>query len=266
MGGATQAAVVPQERTGVSEAVATRGVVILAATSAIARAIANELAAREYGLILAARDLEEAEAIAQDLRVRHEAAVHAMEWDAANFDSHPKFVEACVERFAGALEGVVMVSGFQEDQKLAESDWAASKRSIDVNFTGAISVLNRFANRLEGQGRGFIVGISSVAGDRGRQSNYLYGAAKAGFTAYLEGLRNRLFHVGVHVLTVKPGFVVTKATYGEVPFAADPKDVGRAIVRALEKRRNVIYVPWFWRYIMLIIRLVPEAIFKRLKM
>lgn len=266
MGGATQTAVVAQERAGVPDAVLTRGVVILAATSAIARAMANEFAARDYALILAARDMEDAEAIAQDLRVRHEAVVNAMHWDAADFDSHADFVEQCLERLGGKLEGVVMVSGFQEDQKRAESDWESSKRSIDVNLTGAISVLNRFANRLEGQGRGFIIGISSVAGDRGRQSNYMYGAAKAGFTAYLEGLRNRLFHVGVHVLTVKPGFVDTKGTYGEVPFAADPKAVGRSIVRALEKRRNVIYVPWFWRYIMLIIRLVPEAVFKRLKM
>ncbi|MEX2015398.1 MAG: SDR family oxidoreductase [Candidatus Hydrogenedentales bacterium] len=266
MGGAAHTAIVPQERAVAPEAVATRGVVILAATSAIARAIANELAARGYALILAARDMEDAEAIAQDLRVRQEAVVYAMQWDAADFDSHAAFVDSCVDRFGGELEGVVMVSGFQEDQKRAESDWAASKRSIDVNLTGAVSVLNQFANRLEGQGHGFIVGISSVAGDRGRQSNYLYGAAKAGFTTYLEGLRNRLYHVGVHVLTVKPGFVDTKATYGEVPFAADPKDVGRAIVLALERRRNVIYVPWFWRYIMLIIRLVPETVFKRLKM
>ena len=261
-----QTAVVPQERTDVHESVATRGVVIFGATSAIARAIANEFAARDYALILAARDMEDAEAIAQDLRVRHEAVAYALKWDAANFDGHAAFVETCLDRFGGHLEGVVMVTGFQEDQKLAESDFEASKRSIDVNLTSAISMLNRFANRLEGQGSGFIIGISSVAGDRGRQSNYLYGAAKAGFTVYLEGLRNRLFHVGVHVLTVKPGFVDTKGTYGVVPFAADPKAVGRAVVRALEKRRNVIYVPWFWRYIMLIIRHVPEAVFKRLKM
>jgi decaprenylphospho-beta-D-erythro-pentofuranosid-2-ulose 2-reductase len=139
---------------------------------------------------------------------------------------------------------------------------------VAVNYLGAMSVLDQCANLLATAGAGFIVGISSVAGDRGRQSNYYYGSAKAGLTAYLSGLRNRLSGQGVQVLTVKPGFVDTAMTYGlEGMFlVASPEDVGRQIVRAVEKRRNTVYLPWFWRYIMLIIRHIPEFLFKRLKL
>ena len=133
---------------------------------------------------------------------------------------------------------------------------------------GAMSVLDQCAALMAAEGQGFIVGISSVAGDRGRQSNYYYGSAKAGLTAYLSGLRNRLSSQGVHVMTVKPGFVDTAMTYGlkGMFLVASPEDIGRAIVRAVEKRRNTVYLPWFWRYIMLIIQHLPEFLFKRLKL
>jgi decaprenylphospho-beta-D-erythro-pentofuranosid-2-ulose 2-reductase len=139
---------------------------------------------------------------------------------------------------------------------------------VAVNYLGAMSVLDQCAGVLAAGGNGFIIGISSVAGDRGRQSNYYYGSAKAGLSAYLSGLRNRLSGQGVHVMTVKPGFVDTAMTYGlEGMFlVASPEDIGRQIVRAVGKRRNTVYLPWFWRYIMLIIRHIPEFVFKRLKL
>jgi decaprenylphospho-beta-D-erythro-pentofuranosid-2-ulose 2-reductase len=139
---------------------------------------------------------------------------------------------------------------------------------IARNLTGAINLLEPLAACLERQRTGFIIGISSVAGDRGRQSNYIYASAKGGFSIYLQGLRNRLFHAGVRVLTVKAGFVDTAMTYGmpNLFFVASPDYVGEQIVRALEKGRDVAYVPWFWRYIMLVLKLVPESIFKRLKL
>ena len=145
-----------------------------------------------------------------------------------------------------------------------------ARRAIDLNFTSAVALLAPLASYLEGRRSGYLAAISSVAGDRGRQSNYTYGAAKAGLTAYLQGLRNRLYRSGVHVLTIKPGFVDTPMTRGLVnpnsPLVASPKRVARDIDRAIRRRRNTIYTPWFWRPIMLVVRLVPEFIFKRLKL
>ncbi len=141
---------------------------------------------------------------------------------------------------------------------------------MEINLTSAVVLLSLFANYLEDRRSGYLAVISSVAGDRGRQSNYTYGAAKAGLTAYLQGLRNRLYRSGVHVLTVKPGFVDTPMTHGRVnpdsPLVASPARVARDIDWAIRRRRNVIYTPWFWRPIMLAVRLVPEFVFKRLRL
>ncbi len=142
------------------------------------------------------------------------------------------------------------------------------KRIIDSNFTGAASILSHCANHFESMKSGFIIGISSVAGDRGRQSNYVYGAAKGALSLYLQGLRNRLYPGGVRVITIKPGFVDTAMTYG-LPglfLVASPQYMGNRIVAALGKSADVVYLPWFWRYIMLIIKLIPEPIFKRMKL
>jgi short-subunit dehydrogenase len=131
-----------------------------------------------------------------------------------------------------------------------------------------VSLLEQFAARFEERGEGFIAAISSVAGDRGRQSNYIYGASKAGLSAYLEGLRNRLYHRGVHVTTIKPGFVDTKMTFG-LPglfLVASPQQAAKAMYAAIVKKKNTAYVPWFWRYIMLIIRHVPDWQFKKMRM
>jgi short-subunit dehydrogenase len=140
---------------------------------------------------------------------------------------------------------------------------------IHTNYTGAVSILNVVSRYYEQQKEGVIVGISSVAGERGRQSNYIYGSAKAGFTAYLSGLRNRMFREGVHVLSVQPGFVYTRMTENlKLPalLTAKPEDVGAAVYSAVEKKKNIIYVKWFWRWIMLIITSIPEFIFKKLKL
>jgi short-subunit dehydrogenase len=164
------------------------------------------------------------------------------------------------------IEGLVLCSGYMDDQTRAQNEWPVAQRTIDVNLTGSISVLERFASYFESKGSGWMAVVSSVAGDRGRQSNYIYGASKAGLSAYLEGLRNRLYHAGVHVMTVKPGFVDTKMTWGQVPFAAAPESAAKDIVRGIAKRKNVLYVPFFWRYIMLLIRYIPEWQFKKMKM
>src|SRR5262249_27705972 len=151
------------------------------------------------------------------------------------------------------------------NQAEAQSDTKILRQSLDVNFVSAAALLEVAAAYFEARKTGFIAAISSVAGDRGRQSNYIYGCAKAGVSAYLQGLRNRLHPAGVSVLTIKPGFVATKMTFGKVnpnsPMVASPERVANDIARAIRRRRNVIYTPWMWRWILAIVRSIPEPIF-----
>lgn len=255
-------------KAGAIDTNARRPVVVLGSTSALVRAVANGLAARGHPLILAARNKAENQLIAADIAVRHGVEVMPVELAASNFETHEDFFQDCLNRAGEPLAGVVLGFGFMEDQKRAQANHALARETIDTNFTAAVSLLERFADRLEDQGNGFIAVIGSVAGDRGRQSNYLYGAAKGGLAVYLEGLRNRLYPAGVHVMTVKPGFIDTKMTWG-LPglfLVASPEAAARGFLSALDKRRNVAYIPAFWWVIMLIIRHIPETIFKRLKL
>jgi short-subunit dehydrogenase len=155
------------------------------------------------------------------------------------------------------------------DNEHVTSSQEETLRTINTNFTGAVSILNLVAGYYATQKHGAIIGISSVAGERGRQSNYIYGSSKAGFTTYLSGLRNRLYHSNVHVLTVLPGFVYTKMTeHLTLPklLTATPAQVAEAVYKSAKRKRNVIYVKWFWRWIMYIIKFIPESIFKKKKL
>lgn len=242
-------------------------ILILGATSAIARGAAAAWARRGYRLYLAGRDVESLRRDAADLAIRHGVAVHFGVFDAAAHDSHAAFLQRVNDEM-GELEGVLLAFGYLGNQAQAAGDFRATLTIIERNFVDAVSILNLCANQMERRGRGFIAGIASVAGDRGRQSNYTYGAAKGAFALYLQGLRNRLCPAGVRVLTIKPGFVDTAMTYG-MPglfLVATPAYVGERIVVAVERGRDVIYVPWFWRWIMLIIKSIPERLFKRLKL
>lgn len=240
-------------------------VLILGATSDMAVAIARQLATEGYSITLAARNTERLSALEGDLRVRHKALVSSMAFDALDFKSHQTFYEALPEK----PDIVICVFGLLGDQSTAQQDWEIAHQIIDSNYTGAVSILNVVANDFERRRKGVIVGISSVAGERGRQSNYIYGSAKAGFTAYLSGLRNRLYRHGVNVITVKPGFVKTKMienlnTPG--PLTASPKQVAEKISRAIKKHADVVYVLPIWALVMLVIKMIPESIFKRLKL
>jgi short-subunit dehydrogenase len=246
-------------------------ILVLGATSGIAEALCRVLAARGCSVIVAGRDISKLERIAADLGIRNPAAqARAESFDALDFAGHAAFFERCLAHVGGDLDGVILCYGYLADQATAQADFDETHRTIDVNFTSAVSILDIAARCFEARGRGYIAAISSVAGDRGRQSNYTYGAAKAGLTAYLSGLRNRLFHAGVHVLTIKPGFVYTAMTEGKVnpksPLVASPEKVARDIDRAIRRRRNVLYAPWFWRIILGIVCAIPEGIFKRLRM
>lgn len=238
-------------------------VLIIGAKSDIAKAVARVYAANGYDLILAARKSKELEGFAKDLKIRSSKDVSCVDIDVLDFASHNKFYEDLVERPVG----VVVAAGYLGDQEKAQSDFEESQKIVDTNYTGIVSVLNIIANDFEKRESGFIVGISSVAGDRGRKSNYVYGSSKAALTAYLSGLRNRLFDSGVHVLTVKPGFVATKMTEKmDLPerLTAKPDEVAKAIFHAQKSGKNVVYTKGMWKWIMLTIKNIPEWKFKKM--
>lgn len=253
-------------RAGSSESNGPQIVLILGATSMIARETAAAFADAGYDLILAGRDMEEVERVASDIGVRHGVSAGAERFDALETDDHGQFVDAVTAAAGDRLAGIVLAFGVLGDSERAATDFGQAHEIIAANYVGAVSVLTRLVPYFERKKGGFIVGISSVSGDRGRGSIYTYGSAKGGFSLYLQGLRNRLHKSGIHVLTVKPGFIDTRMTYGTVKpgMAADPATVARAIIRGVRKKKSVIYVPLIWRLIMFVIRNIPEPIFKRL--
>jgi decaprenylphospho-beta-D-erythro-pentofuranosid-2-ulose 2-reductase len=243
-------------------------VLILGASSSIARAVAHRFARAGHPIILAGRDVEDAGRDAADLRLRYGVAAAARPFDATDFASHRQLVDACTADAAATLEGVVLCHGTMAEQEDAARDFAVARRMIDTNYTSAVSVLNPLADYFERRKAGFVCAVSSVAGDRGRQSNYLYGSTKAALSTYLQGLRNRLSKSGVRVVTVKPGFVDTALTYGRpgMFLVATPQRVGADVFRAVRRGRSVVYTPWFWQGIMGIIKSIPEPVFKRMKL
>lgn len=237
---------------------------MLGATSSIARAAAAQFAARGAELVLAGRDLEELEATARDLTVRYGVTASAVAFDALAFESHEKFVTRLDED--GRLAGVLSVYGVMPEPELVREDPAELRSLTDVNYTSVVSLFEAFAQRFEARGRGFLCAVGSVAGDRGRENNYLYGATKAALATYLDGLRVRMAKSGVSVVGVKPGFVDTSLTWGRpgVRGAAAPERVARDIVRGIERDRRVVYTPALWRLIMLVVRGIPDVLFRRL--
>ncbi len=242
-------------------------VLVVGATSAIAAETARIYAAHGARLFLAARNADRLEAVAADLRARGAAGVETALLDATDHRRCEDVVAAAWTALGG-LDVALLAHGVLPDQARCQASAAETLHSIDVNFGSAVALLTPLANRFEAAGRGCIAVIGSVAGDRGRQSNYVYGAAKGGLDRFLEGLRNRLFHARVAVVTLKPGFVDTPMTAGlaQGPLFASARRAGRDVHRAIERRRDVAYIPWFWRPIMAIIRALPERLFKRLRL
>lgn len=245
-----------------------KNVWIVGATSDVALATADLLAAKGYNLILGGRRLEPLTAKAEELSKKYSIQAVAHPFDGLDYASHQESLRKAVEAF-GSLDGVIVAHGYLGDQKKGEKEWEEAERILHTNYTSKVSVLNHVANYMEEKKSGWICCISSVAGDRGRQSNYLYGSAKGAASLYLQGLRNRLAKSGVHVVTVKPGFIATKMTKElnlQGPLVATPEKVAKDIVRAIEKKKNVVYTPWFWRGIMRIVKSIPEFIFKKMSM
>jgi len=240
-------------------------VLILGATSDMGYAIAKKFAAEGYDIQLAARKPEQLKAFQSDIQIRYGRLCSVHAFDALNFDTHASFYNTLSPK----PDVSICVIGYMNDNEKVIANWPETLKTINTNYTGAVSILNVIAADYAQRGQGTIVGISSVAGNRGRQSNYIYGSAKAGFTAYLSGLRNALLKKGVHVMTVLPGFVYTKMTEHlqlPKPLTAQPSHVADVIYHGVLKKRDVVYVKWFWRWIMLIITSIPEGIFKKLKL
>jgi len=240
-------------------------VLILGASSDMAIAIARKFASAGYQVQLAARKPDQLAPLQSDIQVRYKVECSVHQFDALNYASHQSFFASLNQK----PDVTICVFGYLGDPIKARNDWNEAQLILQSNFTGAVSILDKVANEYAALKKGVIVGISSVAGERGRQSNYHYGSAKAGFTAYLSGLRNRLFHEGVHVVTVQPGFTYTRMTENMKlprPLTGHPTEVANAVYKAVQTKKNVIYVKWMWRWIMLIIRSIPEGVFKKMKM
>lgn len=239
--------------------------IIVGATSAMARAFARLAAENGAHVLLAGRDMADMRRTKADCLMRGAPSAFAVNFDARKAGTFDEIaVQAALQD--GEINVAVFV-GSMPDQADIDTDPSLLPGVVQDSLTGPAQLLQKLAPLMEERGCGTVIGVGSVAGDRGRLSNYVYGSAKAGFHTYLAGLRNRLGRSGVHVMTVKPGFVDTAMTWG-LPglfLVASPADVARDLWKGARKKRNTIYTPWFWRYIMLIIMHVPEMVFKKLK-
>lgn len=239
--------------------------IILGGTSTIARSFARLAAERGDGVILAGRDTSDLESTASDCLMRGAPVAEAAVFDARDVSTFTAILER-----AGRVEGTVSVAvfvGSMPPQEEIDADPSLIEGVVQDSFTGPAAFLTAVAPLMETRGGGTIIGVGSVAGDRGRLGNYVYGAAKAGFHTYLSGLRNRLGRSGVHVMTVKPGPVDTAMTWGteKLPFLVQPDKVAHDILKAADRKRDVLYTPIVWWPVMTVIRLIPERIFKKME-
>lgn len=243
-----------------------KNILVLGATSAIAMECTKIWASQKSRFFLVGRDEEKLSQTAADLVSRGATSVSTYGLDLTDSTRFDSMIDTCINTI-GQIDLILLAHGTLPDQKSCESDIDLAIREFHTNCLSSISLLTKLAPILEQQGCGKVVVISSVAGDRGRASNYLYGAAKAAVSTFTEGLRGRLFKSGVHVLLVKPGFVDTPMTKDlNLPklLVSSPQKVAEQITAGVEANRNVLYTPGFWALIMLIIKTIPSSIFKRL--
>jgi decaprenylphospho-beta-D-erythro-pentofuranosid-2-ulose 2-reductase len=234
---------------------------ILGAGSDIGRALSKVAAAAGCSLALAARNSSQLGGLAEELRKQHAADVTLSDFDVLDTDGHAAFLNELP-----VLPDIVLcLVGLLGDQASAQHNFPEAELILRSNLIGPLSILSEIADRMEKRGHGAIVGVTSVAGDRGRADNYFYAAAKAGFTTFLSGLRQRLGRTPIRVVTVKPGMVRTKMTAGrDALLMSTPDRIASALFVACSKARGVVYLPWYWRPVMTIVRNIPESLFRRM--
>jgi decaprenylphospho-beta-D-erythro-pentofuranosid-2-ulose 2-reductase len=241
-------------------------ILILGANSAIAKSAARIWASQGARLYLVGRSDKKLAALIQDLKARGNSTIFGEALDLTDSSHHDSVIARAKHQLQG-IDLAFIAHGVLGDQKAAERSWEASRELLDVNFLSPASLSTRIANEFEANKKGHLCVITSVAGDRGRASNYVYGTAKGALSIFLSGLRNRLAASNVTVTDLKLGFVDTPMTesYPKGPLWASSDAVASGIVTAIDRKRDVVYLPWFWCWIMMIIRNIPEKIFKKLK-
>lgn len=249
-----------------------RWVLVVGATSGIARELVRELARFNFHLILAARDCSEMEVVANDLRVRSRVQVEVVGFDALSEgfvqgEADAQFWAKVLERCDHNLYGAILCHGVMPTQEEAQSNWQTSRTLIEINYASYLSLLNLAGEYFEGRSEGFLAAIGSVAGDRGRATNAIYGSTKAAIEVLMQGLRQRLSKNNIQVITIKPGPVDTAMTFGQenLPLKVPPERVARDILRAIRHKKEIVYTPAIWRVIMTVLCIIPEKIWKRLK-
>ncbi|HLL79670.1 MAG TPA: SDR family oxidoreductase [Ktedonobacteraceae bacterium] len=242
-------------------------ILIIGATSAIAQETAKLYARDGAELFLVARSAFKLNSVKDDLVVRGAKRAETYVLDVSELDRHTEMIQAAIDTL-GELDMALIAHGTLGDQRLSEESVEKALEEFTTNCTSVISLLTILANYFEQRKHGCIAVISSVAGDRGRKSNYVYGAAKGALSIFLQGLRGRLAASGVKVVTIKPGFVDTPMTASlrKGLLFASPRTVGQGIYDAMNKGKDVVYLPWFWRPIMLIVKSVPERVFKKVSL
>ena len=241
-----------------------RTILIIGGDSDVARSLSKKFAQLRANLILTSRRPDKLNSFCKDIEIRNSIKCESFSFDVLDYFSHQKFYKGLEYK----PDIVITCIGYLDNQKTSEEDFNEAKISICSNYLGLVSILNIVANDFEKKKSGIIIGISSVAGERGRSSNYIYGSAKSGFTTYLSGLRSRMSNSGVKIITVKPGFIRTKMTkHLKLPnlLTASPDEVAIDIIKAITKSNDVIYIKKIWKFIMLVIKIIPEIFFKRLK-
>ena len=237
-------------------------ILIIGAKSDLAKNIADIYASKGYSLYLTSRDIKSLSKFSESLINDYGVDVKLIDLDLNQFSTHKAFVD----EIATLPLGVICATGYYPNQLKAQIDNKEILNTTTANFTGPISIINCLVEEMKKIKKGFIIGISSVSGERGRKKNYIYGSAKSGFTTFLSGLRNDLFDQNIHVMTVILGFISdeTEMNFVKKTLSAKPREIAQSIVSNQIKCKDIIYLKWQWRYIMFIVRNIPEFIFKRI--
>jgi len=240
---------------------------ILGASSTISREFALQMAEQNNKIIFAGRDLKNIKKISKDIKIRHNIETEEIEIDIINIQSHNQLVQQCVKKVSGRLNIFVAIGTMPSQKNILNSDGLANK-VINTNFTGVVNILLAFMPFFKSQRSGNIIVLGSVAGDRGRLSNYIYGSSKSGIHTFLQGFRSEMEKIGVNVTNIKLGPIDTRMSYGAGfdKIMATPSATAAACISASKNKKSIVYFPWFWKYIMVMIKIIPEKLFNKLSL